>query len=636
MDNAVYALAWDAASSTLFAGGNFTTAGGNSASRIASWDGSSWSALGAGVDSPIFALAWDAASSTLFAGGNLTTAGGNAASRIASWDGSSWSALGTGVDNTVTALAWDGASSTLFVGGTFITAGGNPASRIASWNGSSWSALGTGMNFSVHALAWDAASNTLFAGGNFTTAGDNPASRIASWNGSSWSALGAGMNSTVAALAWDAASNTLFAGGSFITAGGDPASGIASWDGSSWSALGSGVDNSVAALAWDADGDYSSLYVGGNFVNAGGKSSAYLGRWRNAAIWDGGGSDNNASTAANWSGDTVPATSDVAVFDSTSSKNSILDGSFSATLGGLVVESGYTGTISHHRSISLTGNLEVYSGTLALADPSVYTFIVGGSVIHTGGIISQTRPVNNADMPFLQIEDSAAAVKYRGVEIDTSGFGNDLGDVTVMVQAVDTTNNEYCTSALPAGLPYAGRCYTINPTHNLPADLTFWALTSEITVISPTITAPAIYRHVPPWAKLASTTGTNGDYTWVKAMTPGFSSFLIGEDTNAPTAVSDTITTTANSPVFIDVLANDLPGGNGAPTLQSVGQPMNGTAVISGTGIIYTVNLNFVGLDTFTYTISDGLFVSTTTVTVTISPVNNPTFIYLPLILRNP
>ncbi|MCB8967384.1 MAG: Ig-like domain-containing protein [Ardenticatenaceae bacterium] len=397
------------------------------------------------------------------------------------------------------------------------------------------------------------------------------------------------------------------------------------------------MNGGVAALAWDADGDYSSLYVGGNFVNAGGKSSAYLGRWRNAAIWDGGGSDNNASTAANWSGDTVPATSDVAVFDSTSSKNSILDGSFSATLGGLVVESGYNGTISHHRSISLTGNLEVYSGTLALADPSVYTFIVGGSVIHTGGIISQTRPVNNADMPFLQIEDSAAAVKYRGVEIDTSGFGNDLGDVTVMVQAVDTTNNEYCTSALPAGLPYAGRCYTINPTHNLPADLTFWALTSEITVISPTITAPAIYRHVPPWAKLASTTGTNGDYTWVKATTPGFSSFLIGEDTNAPTAVSDTITTTANSPVFIDVLANDLPGGNGAPTLQSVGQPMNGTAVISGTGILYTVNLNFVGLDTFTYTISDGLFVSTTTVTVTVSPVNNPTtFIYLPLILRNP
>ncbi|MCB8967383.1 MAG: hypothetical protein H6660_10865 [Ardenticatenaceae bacterium] len=49
--------------------GWFTTAEGNPASRIASWNGSTWSALGAGVDNPVYALAWDAASNTLFAGG---------------------------------------------------------------------------------------------------------------------------------------------------------------------------------------------------------------------------------------------------------------------------------------------------------------------------------------------------------------------------------------------------------------------------------------------------------------------------------------------------------------------------------------------------------------------------------------
>ena len=36
--------------STLYAGGDFTTAGGNAANYIAQWNGSSWSALGSGID----------------------------------------------------------------------------------------------------------------------------------------------------------------------------------------------------------------------------------------------------------------------------------------------------------------------------------------------------------------------------------------------------------------------------------------------------------------------------------------------------------------------------------------------------------------------------------------------------------
>ena len=43
----VYALA--VSGSTLYAGGDFTTAGGNAANNIAQWNGSSWSALGSGM-----------------------------------------------------------------------------------------------------------------------------------------------------------------------------------------------------------------------------------------------------------------------------------------------------------------------------------------------------------------------------------------------------------------------------------------------------------------------------------------------------------------------------------------------------------------------------------------------------------
>jgi hypothetical protein len=103
----------------------------------------------------------------LYAGGGFTIAGGVAATNIAQWNGSSWSALGSGVNRGVLALAVTG--SDLYAGGNFTQAGGVSANYIAKWDGSSWSALGSGMNTVVYALA--VSGSDLFAGGDFTTAG---------------------------------------------------------------------------------------------------------------------------------------------------------------------------------------------------------------------------------------------------------------------------------------------------------------------------------------------------------------------------------------------------------------------------------------------------------------------------------
>jgi len=56
----------------LYAGGSFTTAGGAAASRIARWDGSSWSAVGSGLDGPVWALLEhdDGSGPALHAGGS--------------------------------------------------------------------------------------------------------------------------------------------------------------------------------------------------------------------------------------------------------------------------------------------------------------------------------------------------------------------------------------------------------------------------------------------------------------------------------------------------------------------------------------------------------------------------------------
>jgi hypothetical protein len=142
----------------------------------------------------------------LYAGGDILFFGGVAVNHIARWNGSSWSALGGGLDNRVNTLKVfdDSNGPALYVGGDFAHAGGIPANHIAKWDGASWSALGSGLhgNATVLALAVfdDGSGPALYAAGYFQSAGIVTANNIAKWQYGSWSALGTGVNSQVSAL----------------------------------------------------------------------------------------------------------------------------------------------------------------------------------------------------------------------------------------------------------------------------------------------------------------------------------------------------------------------------------------------------------------------------------------------------
>lgn len=236
-DDEVYASVKDAWGN-IYIGGSFDVAGDVVANRVAKWNASNstWSALGTGMsgDYPsVFALAVDG-SGNLYAGGEFTTAGGVAANYIAKWDGTAWSALGTGFTDMysrVRALAVDGSGS-VYAGGSFTTAGGIEANYIARWDGMAWSALGTGMGgdpygspgYAIAVDRWD----NVYAGGEFTMAGDVVGNGIAKWDGTTWSALGTGMNSSVNAVALDGWGN-VYAGGYFTTAGGKVSGYFATW-----------------------------------------------------------------------------------------------------------------------------------------------------------------------------------------------------------------------------------------------------------------------------------------------------------------------------------------------------------------------------------------------------------------------
>ena len=103
---------------------------------------------------------------------------------------------------------------------------------------------------------------------------------------------------------------------------------------------------------------------------------------------------------------------------------------------------------------------------------------------------------------------------------------------------------------------------------------------------------------------------------------------IIGNE--APNAVNDSASTAKNTPVVIDVLANDhdTDGTINHTTVAIIGGPSNGgVSVDSVTGnVTYTPDLEYYGSDSFTYTVDDdeGATSNVATVDITINDVNDP------------
>ena len=163
---------------------------------------------------------------------------------------------------------------------------------------------------------------------------------------------------------------------------------------------------------------------------------------------------------------------------------------------------------------------------------------VEGSLTNNG-TLSQSFMVDNAAFEFLHILNLAGDTsKYRGVNINTV---NNLGLVTVFVDGIDTSNGEYCTSTGAGSPDYTERCYTItadNP--NNSATVRLWAANSELNDIPTSGLTPYHWNSsASEWQPLSAvTTGSEGTFSYAEGTTSSFSSFLLGGDAAAPTAVS--------------------------------------------------------------------------------------------------
>lgn len=112
----------------LYIAGFFQTPYPNS---ITYWDGTNFNPVGGGVDGVIFDMT--VFNNELYVVGNFTTAGGISASNIAKWDGAKWCGFGSTFNGDVKSI--EVFNNELYIGGNFTQIDGFPISGVAKWVG---------------------------------------------------------------------------------------------------------------------------------------------------------------------------------------------------------------------------------------------------------------------------------------------------------------------------------------------------------------------------------------------------------------------------------------------------------------------------------------------------------------------
>jgi hypothetical protein len=231
----------------LYAGGAFSSFDGNASIKtLARWNGSQWQPvaqfLASGGTRPgsIYTLVTDGM--YLYVGGTFVSVDGLSASNIARWDGTNWTAFGSGLCcgyhgvAAVNGIALNG--SEIYATGDFYQSEGtHPVTAlgcVAHWDGSSWTHLGSGLSW-VGGTGEDIPFGTaianikgsVYVGGCFNQAGGDSISWMAMWDGSQWNALGSGVNNIP--ITFVERNGILYAGGRFLTAGGKSIHCAARW-----------------------------------------------------------------------------------------------------------------------------------------------------------------------------------------------------------------------------------------------------------------------------------------------------------------------------------------------------------------------------------------------------------------------
>ena len=266
----VYALT--VSGSTVYVGGYFGSIGGQSRASIAAInaaDGSasSWDPSGHYFTSPAVVKTLAVAGSTIYAGGVFTSIGGQPRNYLAGLnaaDGTA-TAFNPSPNRNISTLAVSG--STVYAGGPFTTIGGQTRNKIAALNAADGSATSWDPDAGAGGVVALAVSgSTIYAGGGFTAIHGVPRRNIAGINASDGTPTSFDPQASGAVYALAVYGSTVYAGGYFTSIGGQTRNliaGLKASDGTATSFDPNGAPGFGAfALAVAPDG---TLYAGGSF-----------------------------------------------------------------------------------------------------------------------------------------------------------------------------------------------------------------------------------------------------------------------------------------------------------------------------------------------------------------------------------
>ena len=394
-----------------------------------------------------------------------------------------------------------------------------------------------------------------------------------------WSALGSGMSSYVNALA--VSGTNLYVGGSFIratngtsTAVSAPA--IAKWDGSTWWGLGTGMDGTVNALAVSG----TNLYAGGLFTLAGGNSAQNIAKWDGAHWWAlGTGMDYTVLALA------------------VSGTNLYAGGFFNYATNGTstAVSADYIASWNGTAWSALGSGMNGSVYALALSDTNLYA---GGLFTTAGG--KSAAYAAHAHIPAATtttvVSDSNPSLPSANVKF-TATISAVSPSTTVLTGTV-----QFKTNGTSVGSPA-----TVSS-----GEATLTVLGSVIGHGSKTITA----EYANSDGNFNGSTGTLSPNQVVDTP-PVAGAHYLGAVLNTP------LTIIASALAALDYDADGDPLSITAVSGTSTNGP-SGNVTLSGGNVHYTPATGFVGVDQFTYTISDGFTggtaTSTANVTVRLAP----------------
>jgi hypothetical protein len=409
---AVYALA--VGGGTVYAGGTFTSIGGQARNCIAALDATTGAATAWDPNASSYVYALTVSGGTVYAGGGFLSIGGQTRYMIAALDATTGDATAWNSypNSTVYALAvsggtvyvgglfdrisdtpglvgqarkhiaaldattgeltaWDPSANglvyslaasggTVYAGGTFTSIGGQARKRIAALDATTGAATAwdPNANNTVYALA--VSEGTVYAGGTFTSVGGRARKYIAALDATTGAATAWDPNASNYVCALAVSGGTVYAGGAFLSIGGQPRICIAALDATTGAATAwdPNANNTVYALAVSG----SKVYAGGTFTSIGGQARNCI-----AAL------DATTSAATTWDPNAAGGTTTVNAL--AVSGDTVYGGGSFSSIGG--------------QARNCIAALDATTGAATAWDPNasstVYALAVSGGTVYAGG-----------------------------------------------------------------------------------------------------------------------------------------------------------------------------------------------------------------------------------------------------------